>query len=86
MGFDESKLAKLRGPMQDAGPRITAVRSPGDVEVCEVEAGSESPLVRTLDQITAKHFFEAHAGWIGHVEHASSTRPEGASSANAESR
>ena len=40
MGFDEQKLAKLRGPMEDEGPRITAVRTPADVEVGEVANGA----------------------------------------------
>ena len=71
MGFDETKIEKLAGPMRDDGPRITAVRNASDVEVGEVSLGSESVLTRTLDEITAELPFEAHAGWIGHVEYAS---------------
>lgn len=73
MGFDESRLAKLRGPMEDTGPRITAVRSPADVSIGESAADAEGVTDRTLDEITADAPFEAHAGWIGHVERGASS-------------
>ena len=68
MGFDEEKLQKLAGPMNDEGPRITAVRSASDVQVGEVANQGGSVSDRTLDDISASEPFEAHAGWIGHVE------------------
>ena len=71
MGFDEMKLPKIRGPMEDPGPRITAVHSAADVEIGESIPGSDSVANRTLDQITSEQPFEAHAGWIGRVEFAS---------------
>jgi uncharacterized protein (DUF362 family) len=68
MGFDETRLPKLRGPMEDTGPRITAVRSAQDVVVGE--AGYLEPGVadRSLDDIRTDRLFKAHAGWVGHVE------------------
>ena len=68
MGFDEQSLPKLRGPMEDPGPRITAVRSAGDVLVAERSGPDEEIVECELDDITASRPFEAHAGWIGHVE------------------
>jgi hypothetical protein len=68
MGFDEARLAKLRGPMEDAGPRITAVRSPSDVRVGEVARGTARVVDRTLDEIGWERPFVPHAGWVGHVE------------------
>ena len=68
MGFDEQKLAKLRGPMQDEGPRITGVRSAADVRVGELARGSAEVIERSLDEISWERDFVPHAGWVGHVE------------------
>lgn len=68
MGFDERKLETVRGPMEDEGPRITAVRRAEDVRVGEVARGGAQPSERTLDEIHWERPFVAHAGWIGHVE------------------
>jgi uncharacterized protein (DUF362 family) len=68
MGFDERKLPKLREPMTDAGPRITAVRDPADVEVGVVGEGSSAARTLSLDQLSADRVFEPHPGWRGHVE------------------
>jgi uncharacterized protein (DUF362 family) len=68
MGFDERKLPKLRGPMEDEGPRITAVRSAADVEVGCVDEPGADPKRIELDDIVAAKVFEPHAGWVGHVE------------------
>ena len=70
MGFDEQKLAKLREPMQDPGPRITAVRSSSDVRVGEVVDGSKDVADRALDEISWERGFVPHAGWVGYVERA----------------
>jgi uncharacterized protein (DUF362 family) len=71
MGFDEQKLAKLREPMEDEGPRITAVRSNSDVRVGEVANGSTEVADRALDEIQWQRAFVPHAGWVGHVERVS---------------
>jgi uncharacterized protein (DUF362 family) len=68
MGFDETKIEKLAGPMRDEGPRITEVRSASDVEIGEVSSEGGGVSQCDLDAITAERPFEAHAGWIGHVE------------------
>lgn len=68
MGFDEKKLEKLRGPMDDAGPRITAVRRPEEVRVGEVARGAAQTAERSLEEIRWERPFVAHAGWVGHVE------------------
>lgn len=68
MGFDENKLAKLRRPMEDSGPRITQVRKPTDIKVCEIGRESADVTTRTLDGITCTRIFVPHAGWVGHVE------------------
>lgn len=68
MGFDERKLEKLRGPMEDEGPRITAVRSAADVRVGEVSRGAGDVVDRDLDEVSWERGFVPHAGWVGHVE------------------
>jgi uncharacterized protein (DUF362 family) len=68
MGFDEQKLEKLRGPMEDTGPRITAVRRAADVRVGEIGQGAVQATERSLDEIGWEPAFVAHAGWVGHVE------------------
>jgi hypothetical protein len=73
MGFDEQLIPKLREPMNDSGPRITAVRSPLDVVVGETRVGLdpfERPEIedRELDQIDCKIMFAPHPGWRGHIE------------------
>jgi hypothetical protein len=70
MGFDENKLPKLREPMRDAGPRITAIRSSKEVCVGEMMIGAESVRDRSLDEISWERAFVPHAGWVGHVERA----------------
>ena len=68
MGFDSAMLAKLREPMDDAGPRITTVRSISDVAVGEVSSDSAEVVERRLDEIACERAFVPHAGWVGHVE------------------
>ncbi len=69
MGFDEERLAKLREPMQDeAGPRITAVRTPSDVSIGLVEKNGAEPRNCALDEIKCDRVFTPHAGWVGHIE------------------
>jgi len=88
MGFDERKLAKLRGPMADTGPRITAVRQPTDVEVGELDRdavarGAAQVTMRGLDEIGWDRAFVAHAGWVGHVERGADGRSRGATGSGA---
>jgi uncharacterized protein (DUF362 family) len=68
MGFDEERLPKLREPMRDTQLRITAVRSPADVEVCEVDPSGLSERRLRLDQLEAPRPFAPHPGWRGHLE------------------
>ena len=72
MGFDEKRLPKLWEPMHDAGLRITAVRSPADVEVWEVDPSGFGEQRRGLDELTAQRVFAPHPGWRGHVERGAS--------------
>lgn len=67
MGFDEQQIPKVREPIRDAGPRITEVTDPSEVQVGEVAADFEAR-DRSLEQITAKRPFIAHPGWLGHIE------------------
>ena len=68
MGFDARKLAKLREPMNDEGPRITTVRSSSDVCVGEVASQTAEVVDRRLVEISWERAFVPHAGWVGHVE------------------
>jgi uncharacterized protein (DUF362 family) len=68
MGFDETKLPKLRTPMADETLRVTEVRSPEDVRVMEVAAGASDARERRLAEIACERVFEPHPGWRGHVE------------------
>ena len=68
MGFDEQNLPKIRQPMTDTRLRITSVRNPQDVVVCEVDARSCDVKRRRLNEIRREHEFLAHPGWIGHIE------------------
>jgi uncharacterized protein (DUF362 family) len=68
MGFDEQKIAKLREPMVDEGPRITAIRSSDEVCVGEVTPDANDVRDRSLEEISWQRSFVPHAGWAGHVE------------------
>ncbi|MCG8587999.1 MAG: DUF362 domain-containing protein, partial [Proteobacteria bacterium] len=70
MGFDERRIEKLWGPIEDEGPRITAVRDPADVRVHQVDAGSFDVRELSLDQVESDRTFVAHPGWRGHIERA----------------
>jgi len=76
MGFREDQLPKLRGPMRDETLRITQVRSADDVVVFELQADSNSPVERRLDDIACQHPFVAHPGWATHLATPNQTRPE----------
>ena len=68
MGFDERHIQKVWEPTRDPGPRITAVREPGDVLVAETAAGSFAVRELGLDEIQAARPFAPHPGWLGHIE------------------
>jgi hypothetical protein len=72
MGFDEQRLPKLCEPMRDTHLRITAVRSPADVEVREVDPSGFGEKQLRLDEIEARRPFAPHPGWRGHVERSAS--------------
>jgi uncharacterized protein (DUF362 family) len=68
MGFDERRIAKVREAMRDAGPRVTAVRSPEDIAVFECDPARFATAESSLDALTPARPFLAHSGWQGHVE------------------
>jgi uncharacterized protein (DUF362 family) len=68
MGFDETKLPKIRESMNSTSVRVTSVRRPEDVQIFDVDADTFHPTERELDDLVAHHVFEAHPGWRGHVE------------------
>ena len=47
MGFDEQKLEKLRGPMEDAGPRITSTCAIWSVASCDRKSGFATSIPST---------------------------------------
>jgi hypothetical protein len=72
MGFDERFIPKVSEPMRGEGLRLTEVRSPADVAVAEVLAGSFERRELRLDELRTAHPFVPHAGWRGHIERAPS--------------
>jgi uncharacterized protein (DUF362 family) len=68
MGFDERFIPKVREPMRGGGLWLTEVRSPGDVAVSEILAGSFERREIGLDELRAARPFVAHPGWRGHIE------------------
>ena len=68
MGFDEARIPKIGRAMADEGPRVTAVRAPGDVAVGEVSAGTFDRVERSLDEIETEEPFVPHMGWRGAIE------------------
>lgn len=67
MGFDERRIPKVWEPISNPGLSITEVRFASDVEVGLSEEGCE-PTETDLDGLRADRAFEAHPGWIGHIE------------------
>ena len=68
MGFNERRIPKLWEPMCDPGPRITAVREPGEVVVAEAAAGSFTAHEIGLGEVRGARTFVPHPGWRGHIE------------------
>ncbi|MCP5056933.1 MAG: DUF362 domain-containing protein [bacterium] len=74
MGFDERRIPKIEAPMSDMkGPRITEVRSSGDVEVHETSPDQTQTTCGPLDQLGTVHRFKPHPGWTGQIEASAST-------------
>ncbi len=68
MGFDESRVAKVREALRDAGPRLSDARSAADVCAFEADARSFELRERPLAALAADRPFAAHSGWRGHIE------------------
>ena len=66
MGFDESRVPKVREAMADEGLRITGVRRSEDVRVGELVGNAL--VLRPLDEIECDSVFQPHSGWAGHLE------------------
>lgn len=71
MGFDERFIPKVCEPMRGEGLWLTGVRTPADVAVSEVQAGSFERRELGLDELPVAHRFAPHAGWRGHIERTS---------------
>jgi hypothetical protein len=67
MGFDERRIPKVWEPIHASGPRITGVREPADVQVVRVSRDFVPEEIR-LEEIRADKPFQAHPGWVGHIE------------------
>lgn len=68
MGFDETRIPKVRAAMEDQGLRITDVRSPDDVLVVEASPDGNAFHSRTLAGLPTLRAFAPHLGWRGQVE------------------
>jgi uncharacterized protein (DUF362 family) len=68
MGFDERCIPKVREAMRDAGPRVTAVKSPDDVAVFTCDPTTFATTRGALDALAPAQPFLAHSGWRGHIE------------------
>ena len=67
MGFDVEQIPKVREAMRDEGMRVTAVRSPDDVEVAEARPGRGAPRITALRELPRGASFAPHSGWRGHL-------------------
>jgi uncharacterized protein (DUF362 family) len=72
MGFDETRIPKIREAMASAVLPITEVRNARDVEIAEAEDDPErvsgSVRVYALDALTSPRPFVPHPGWLNHIE------------------
>jgi uncharacterized protein (DUF362 family) len=68
MGYDERRLPKIREAMAARALRVTEVREPSDVQVCEVDATTLVQRAQPVDAIRCERVFAPHPGWRGHVE------------------
>ncbi len=82
MGFDESRVAKVREALRDSGPRLSEARSAADVRAFEVDSRSFELRERPLAALAEGKPFAAHSGWRGQLERETQSRrgadqPEG---------
>ncbi|MBC8187523.1 MAG: DUF362 domain-containing protein, partial [Proteobacteria bacterium] len=70
MGFDEKKIEKIRGPMEDEGPRITEVRSAADVRIGQASWTDGRIVDSLVHELVVERTFQPHLGWVGHIERA----------------
>ncbi len=72
MGFDETRIPKIREIMASTTLRVTEVRESGDVEIAESASGAEnapgSLRVYALDELECPRPFTPHPGWLNHIE------------------
>lgn len=68
MGFAWERIPKIREAMADEGPRVSEVRSSGEVVVGVVAPGGAGRQDRALADIGTDRPFRPHIGWRGHVE------------------
>ena len=68
MGFDEQRIPKVSEAINASQLRITEVRKAEDVEVIELDPGSEVLRSRPLSELATMHPFLPHRGWEGHIE------------------
>ena len=68
MGFDWRHVPKVVELMRDAGPRVSAVREPGDVRVFLANDALAAPRECTLEELRCERPFQPHPGWAGHIE------------------
>ncbi len=68
MGFDETKIAKIREAMRSDTLRITQLRDTSEISIAEVS--SQDFQIREIapDQIACPHVFEPHYGWTNQIE------------------
>jgi uncharacterized protein (DUF362 family) len=67
MGFDESRVPKLREAMAASELRIGATRHAADLRVVEADVDGRTREV-SLDALAPERSFLPHPGWRGHLE------------------
>lgn len=68
MGFDESRIPKVRESIQDRGPRVTQLNGVEDIQLWEVSTDGFELRPWKVDRLPVGHAFTAHPGWAGFVE------------------
>lgn len=68
MGFDESRIPKVRECMQSDDLRVTDVRVPADVEIGEPTLQSDEIRRYALDEMRCERPFLPHPGWRNAIE------------------
>jgi hypothetical protein len=68
MGFAWERIPKVREAMSDEGPRVSNVRTSGEVVVGLVESEGAERQDGALTDLPPEPPFRPHMGWRGHVE------------------